>query len=288
MRADSLRVAAVQMDCSGTAQEIEAKALRMIRRAAKLGVKIACLPEHWVPTGIENPTEFFRPFERAAKEFKMYLISGGDFVKEGGSTFVESFLFGPGGVVGSQRKVHLFRREKRKAVAGDCYPVFSAMGTKIGIAICHDLVYPEVVRIFALEGAEVVFSPARIGKKGLYPWYLYVNARSLENRISIVSPNFLSPSSPGGSVIVGVEDIGDGVVYPKVLAKGRAKPKLLVADLDLESTRRLRRQRLRARRVETFSPLLKSVSRRPAVSDGKGRYTLPIPHESSEAGRRSS
>jgi omega-amidase len=256
LSAGSLRVAAVQMECSGSMVEIEERALKMIRRAARLGAKFACLPEHWVPEVVEEPAELFKPFEEEARRSKIHVISGGDFVREGDSTFVESFLFGPEGLVGSQRKVHLFRRERRRAIPGNQYQIFKAGGVKVGIAICHDIVYPEVPRILALKGAEVIFSPARIGKTGLYPWDLYLKARALENRIPLVSPNFLSGSSPGGSELVGVEDIGDGVVYPRVLKRAGSSPRLLVADLDLSAAMKLRHQRLRARKVETFSALL--------------------------------
>lgn len=245
------------MDCSGSLQDIEARAVSMIRRAARMGAEIACLPEHWAPETVER-VDAFPALRRVAKELQIYVVSGGDFIIDDGSTHVESFLFGPGGLVGSQRKVHLFRREKRRAVPGDVYSIFKVKGARVGIAICHDLVYPEVVRILALKGAEVIFSPARIGTTGIPPWHLYVKARALENRIPVVSPNFLSARSPGGSIIVGVEDTGKGIVYPKVLAWAGSAPKLLVADLKLEAARKLRKQRLRARRVETYSPLLQA------------------------------
>lgn len=259
MSRSPLRVAAVQMDCSGRLEEVEKRALKMIGRAAKLGASIACLPEHWNRKGIEDKARFLRTFKDAAREFQIYIVSGGDFVREDGSTFVEGFLFGPEGLVGVQRKVHLFRGERRRAVPGSSYPVFRAGGAKVGIAICHDLVYPEVARILALGGAEVIFSPALIGETGLVPWHIYIKARALENRIPVVSPNFLAPPKiPGGSLVVGLQDIGKGIIVPKVLAKGGQSPKLLVADLDLNQTNELRRERLRARRVETYAPLLRS------------------------------
>lgn len=257
MSRSPFRVAAVQMDCSGSLQEIEERAFRMVRRAAGLDARIVCLPEHWVPGGIKDRTNFLGPLLKAAKESQVYVVSGGDFLRKDGSTFVESFLLGPRGLVGSQRKVHLFGRENDNAKPGSRYSVLETDGVKVGIAICHDLVYPEVARIFALSGAEVIFSPAKIGVTGLGPWHLYVNARALENRIPVVSPNFLAPPKfAGGSVIVGVEDVGGGIVLPKVLARGGSLPRLLVADLDLKETGKLRRKRLGARRVETYAPLM--------------------------------
>lgn len=229
----------------------------MLRRAAELGATIACLPEHWIPNPIAGAAQVLRAFQRAAREFQIYVISGAEFTKSKDSTRVESFLIGPQGPVGSQLKVHLFGRERRRAKPGNRYSVFRISGVTAGVAICHDLVYPEVARILALNGAEIIFSPAKISRIGLYPWHVYVKARSLENRLPVVSPNFLrTPRFPGGSLIVGVQDVGDGVVYPKVLAVAGASSRLLVADLDLKNARRLRRQRLQARMVGTYLPLL--------------------------------
>jgi predicted amidohydrolase len=245
------------MDCAGRPEEIERRALLMIRRAAGLRADVACLPEHWVPGGIRDRARFLDAFGKAARELGIFVVPGAEFVRGDGSTVVESFLLGPDGFVGSQKKVHLFGRERRKARPGNGYSVFGLKGAKVGIAICHDLVYPEVARIFALKGADVILSPAKIGRLGLRPWHLYVDVRSLENRIPIVSPNVLElPRFPGGSVIVGIQDAGEGVVYPRTLARAGAAPRLLIADLDLSEARKARRARLRARRVETFSPIL--------------------------------
>lgn len=256
----SLRVAAVQMDCRGSAKEIEERAVRMIRRAAKLGAAVACLPEHWVPGGIPDRGRFLGTFGRVAKESGIAVIPGAEFVKEDGITSVESFLLKPDGSVGSQRKVHLFDREKKRASPGNRYSIFRVDGAKIGIAICHDLVYPEVARIFALQGAEVIFAPAKIRRGGLSPWHIYVRARALENRIPVVSPNVLGePGFSGGSVIVGLEEGEGGIVYPLTLATAGNAPKVLVADLNLGAASKLRKQRLGARRVETFAPILQSI-----------------------------
>jgi predicted amidohydrolase len=256
---DSVKVAALQIDCAGSLQELEKRAVRMIRKAAELGATIACLPEHWIPSPMGGAAQVLRTFQRAAKEFQIYVISGAEFAKSKDSTMVESFLVGPRGLVGVQQKVHLFGRERKRAKPGNRYSVFKAYGVTFGVAICHDLVYPEVARILALKGAEIIFSPAKINRIGLYPWHVYVRARALENRVPVVSPNFLRPPRfPGGSLIVGVQDVGGGVVYPKVLAEASASSKLLTADLDLKTARRLRRQRLQARMVGTYLPLLQA------------------------------
>jgi len=199
-------------------------------------------------------------FEDLARKTSTYIIPGADFVRRKDSVTVESVVIDPTGKeIGRQQKVHLFRREKEVAVPGRGYSVFDVEGVKIGIAICHDLVYPEVARILALKGVEVIFVPARIDVRGLAPWELYVRARALENRVPVVSANFLKPSKyPGFSIIVRLRlsKEGGGIVYPEITQKGGTRQTVLIADLDLEEIGPQKMERLRARRPDTYSELL--------------------------------
>jgi len=247
------------MDCSGSKLEIEERALGMVREAARKGARIICLPEHWIPEERADLENELPVFAEIARKTGTYIIPGADYLRRGGRVTVESVILGPKGEVGRQQKVHLFAGEKKKATPGNTYQIFKMDGVNVGISVCHDLVYPEVTRILALRGAEIIFAPAKISGTGLEPWQLYVKVRALENRIPIVSPNFLSPPKfSGGSLIMGFSVKADeGVVYPSALARAGSEPRVLVAELDLKSIRRYRRERLQARRPETYSDLLK-------------------------------
>lgn len=230
----------------------------MTRQAADKA-EVICLPEHWVPDAINNIEKVVEALAQIATDTGAYIISGGEFTRRESATMVESVLLGPKGEVGRQQKTHLFGREKRRAIPGNALFTFDASGVKVGITICHDLVYPEVSRILALNGTEVLFAPARISSAGLKPWKLYVKVRALENRVPVVSPNVLqAPKFQGGSLIVGFT-VGekDRIVYPKVLASSGPRSQILVANLDLATIRRHREERLRARRPEIYSDLLK-------------------------------
>jgi len=190
----------------------------------------------------------------------VHVIPGAGFFEDQGKVTVTSVVLGPDGEeVGRQEKTHLFGRENEKASRGDSYSAYVCSGVKVGITICHDLVYPEVARILALMGVEVIFAPARIRRRGIEPWHLYLKARALENRIPIVSPNVVDPPRyTGGSWIVGLTAAKDGIVYVNDLASAARGEKVLLADLDLEAIQKYRLERLAARRPETYSELLKS------------------------------
>ena len=72
---------------------------------------------------------------------------------------------------------------------GSKFPVFAINGAKIGMQVCYDLFFPEVSRILAIKGAELIIiisaSPAtsRAALKTMFA------ARALENTCFIVYVN---------------------------------------------------------------------------------------------------
>jgi predicted amidohydrolase len=64
------------------------------------------------------------------------------------------------GVVGVYRKLHLWDREKLVFEPGSIQPpVFDTPQGQIGVIICYDLEFPELARILALAGAELIAVP---------------------------------------------------------------------------------------------------------------------------------
>ena len=253
----SLKVAALQPLSTGSWAEIVKRAARMVAEASAAGAEIVCLPEHWLlgkKPGLERSLPALK--EEAIRS-QTVVIAGAGFVRKEEGVFVESVVIDRDGKeLGRQRKTHLFGKEKSVARPGNEYNIFEAEGVSFGVAICHDLVYPEVARTYALKGADVIFAPAWITTAGIEPWHLYLKARALENRIPIVSPSVLSPPRlPGRSMIVGLEARGK-IVYPAVLAEGGPTERVLLATLDLRAAERARRQRLASRRPETYSALV--------------------------------
>ena len=87
---------------------------------------------------------------------------------------------------------------------------------KFGVVICYDMVFPEVVNSMVKKGAEVIFSPSRIVKRGISPWHLYVQTRALENRIPILASNVENQKFGGNSIIVDLTE-KDRVIIPKLI-----------------------------------------------------------------------
>ncbi|KMS65992.1 hypothetical protein ACZ91_69695 [Streptomyces regensis] len=81
--------------------------------------------------------------------------------RDGGGALYNSAAVLDGGVVRAvYRKTHLWDAEKLVFRPGSCPPpVVSVAGCRIGLAICYDLEFPELVRSLALRGAEVITAP---------------------------------------------------------------------------------------------------------------------------------
>jgi predicted amidohydrolase len=79
--------------------------------------------------------------------------------KEADIVYNTQVLVGPAGYLGKQRKLHLSRDEAFFYKGGREMPVFDAGPCRVGIVICYDNQFPEVARVLALRGAEVLLMP---------------------------------------------------------------------------------------------------------------------------------
>lgn len=105
----------------------------------------------------------------------------------GDALFNSAVLVRPDGTRELYRKVHLFLDEKSLFTPGDLgFPVFEACGTRIGVMICFDWIFPEAARSLALGGAELICHPSNL----LLPWcQAAMVTRSQENMVPIVTAN---------------------------------------------------------------------------------------------------
>jgi len=80
------------------------------------------------------------------------------------------------------------------------------------------VVFPDVAHSFVKKGADVLFSPSRIIRRGVAPWHMYVQVRALENRVPILAVNIQNQRFGGKSVIIDLIE-KEGVMIPKMVAK---------------------------------------------------------------------
>lgn len=93
-----------------------------------------------------------------AKKLDVFL-SVGLSEKRNDIVYNTQVLVGPEGFIGSQRKIHLSRDEVIHYEGGSEIPVFNIGKWRIGMIICYDNSFPELARILALKGANVLLMP---------------------------------------------------------------------------------------------------------------------------------
>jgi predicted amidohydrolase len=117
-----------------------------------------CTPNTWdvaepVPDG---PS--VRRLVQLAHHHRLFLCVGMS-EKERDIVYNTQVVVGPDGYLGKQRKLHLSRDEVLYYKGGRDLHVFDLGLCKIGTVICYDNQHPEVARILALRGADILLMP---------------------------------------------------------------------------------------------------------------------------------
>src|SRR3954452_13060854 len=166
----TIRVAAVQMEPKlGEVVANRHAILARLREAAGAGARLVVFPECAL-TGYglgrrQEALEFAEPIPgpslhriaAACAELGIHVVVG-LLERDGEGLFNACALVGPGGLVGSYRKVHLpFLGVDRFADPGDRpFAVHDAGGVRVGMHICYDGSFPETGRVLTLLGADVL------------------------------------------------------------------------------------------------------------------------------------
>ena len=138
-----------------------------------------------------NGTEIIR-LKRLAKDTGTHIVIGLP-ERTGDRLFNSAALIEPGGRTSIYRKLQLFDREKHLFEPGDAPPraVDTAVG-RIGMMVCFDWIFPEVARLLALDGAQIICHPANLV---LQFCQRAMFARSVENGVFTITCNRIGTES---------------------------------------------------------------------------------------------
>ena len=125
--------------------------------------------------------------------------------------------------------------------------------SRLGLAICYDLRFPELFRILAVGGARIVALPSAFTLPTTRDhWEILVRARAIENQAFVIAANQVGPH-PGGTRSGGRSMIVDP--WGVVLAQAPDGEDHVLAELDLQRQLEIRAQlpALAHRRPEAYS-----------------------------------
>jgi predicted amidohydrolase len=237
-----VRVAAVQMEpkLGDLAANLSA-ILEKLDEAARAGARLVVFPECGLSGyGFDSKEEGLRyaepipgPSTRAVADACSRTgahVIYGLLERDGDRLFNACVLVGPGGVVGSYRKIHLpFLGVDRFADPGDRpLEVLDAGGVRVGMHICYDGTFPETGRVLSLLGADLLVLPTNWPTHSEAAAAHMPACRALENVVYAMAVNrvgeekgfrFIGRSSiagPGGEVIASAGPDGVEILYADV------------------------------------------------------------------------
>lgn len=109
-----------------------------------------------------DDSRYIKFLAEEARKLNLHIVSGFHEIEEN-LLYNTSVLIGSNGLIEKYRKIHLFMNEFDFFEKGNLgLPVFDIGICKIGMLICFDWVFPEVWRILALKGADVICHPSNL------------------------------------------------------------------------------------------------------------------------------
>lgn len=233
-----------------------AGAARYVRQAAERGAQIVCLPEtypgEWREPVRRTPV---RELQEMARSNKVYLVGGFAEPVDGDTSrcYNTLVLLAPDGQeIGRYRRTvpiqapWIYRGGDYwdfDWVPADELPVFDTEFGRVGLLVCSEIYSPELPRILALKGAEIILMPAGLTgpqrHAGGYGGALYATwrtlawARAIENlAVTAICSNVPRKGSRAVAMICSPEDI-----LLEESAEG-----VHIADVDIDRVRWLRQE----------------------------------------------
>jgi predicted amidohydrolase len=224
------KIAIVQMKSSINKKENLQISIDYIKEAAKKKAHLICFPEFQMAyspaqqsakdlvASAENATKgnFISTLRREAKRAKLNVVATiyenlpNNQKKQGYRVSDTAVVISERGDIRSiYRKLHLYDalgfKESDKLARGNKIekPVNTGAG-KIGLMICYDIRFPEMSRILALAGADILAVPSA-WVQGIMKeehWQIMLKARAIENGCYVIAPGQVGNIYSGRSMAV--------------------------------------------------------------------------------------
>lgn len=247
--------------------QYENKILNLVKEAKQNQADLLLLPEY---AGVESNCQHYKTdlevfsasnqsleryldfFKKTAVENAIYIQAGTTLVKKDEKTFFNrAYFFSPKGTVGFQDKLQLTEYEKSSGVIaqGESQTIFETPFGKIGIAICYDSEFPEIVRCLVFAGCDLILVPSYTSTTaGYFRVFLSARARALENQcfvaaafiVGTVATGDGTDQTTGQACILGPVDVG----FPDngIIAQADNAPLMVCADLSFKKLQLVRQK----------------------------------------------
>lgn len=226
------------------------------------------LPERMAMEKLAEMTgEIVDKIQQFAVSYNVNIIAGSMPVMENGKLYNTSYLCHRNGKLDTYSKIHITPNEFKYygMVGGDEIGVFETDCGKVGLLICYDVEFPELSRILASQGMDILFVPFMTDtQNGYVRVRSCAQARAIENECYVAIAG-----SVGNLPRVNNMDIQysqsavftpSDFAFPNNGIKAEATPNtemVLIADVDLYALRDLNQygtvKNLKDRRTDLYS-----------------------------------
>ncbi len=201
-----------------------------------------------------------------ALSYNVNIVGGSMPLREGDDVYNVAYLCQRNGAVDMQYKLHITPDERRLWMirGGDGLRTFDTDAGRVGILVCYDVEFPELARLQALEGMDILFVPIWTDTKNAFlRVQRCAQARAIENECYVVVAGSVGHLPQvvhldlqyAQSAVYSPSDFA----FPHDAIIAETTPnteQLLVVDLDLEKLQELRKEgsvtNLADRRVDLF------------------------------------
>jgi predicted amidohydrolase len=201
---------------------------------------------------------------RKAREHKIFIHCGSlrEAIPEGdGRSYNTTVMLDPkGDILATYRKLHTFdvtltdgticNESARIKPGSEIVTIETELGI-LGFSICYDIRFPELFRLLAMKGAQIIFTPANFTlPTGKDHWEPILRARAIENGCYIVAPAQIGKKTNftayGNSLVVDP--------WGTVIARSKDQPGVTIAEIDLDFLDKIRGQipSLKNRRSDVY------------------------------------
>jgi N-carbamoylputrescine amidase len=285
MPESKVRIACLQMEPHvGEKERNLERSLAMLADAASRGAQLAILPElcnsGYVFATREEAVNLAEevpngPTCRAWIEFAArhgIQIVAGIAERDGAALYNAAVVLGPQGLVGRYRKNHLWAAETLFFEPGNLgVPVFRTDIGRIAVAICYDIWFPEIFRLAALQGADLLCVPTNWVPMPEQPDTLPVMANILAMGGAHANAMFVAAAdrvgTERGQPFLGRSIMVGHTGWPIAGPASADREEIILADVNLSDARRKRNwsefnQVLRDRRTDVYAEMLGSSAAR--------------------------
>ena len=187
---------------------------------------------------VQLPGEVENCFRESAKRNGVWLLPGTLYERREDKVFNTAPVIDPEGqVVARYRKQYPFYPHEKNVAGSDNFVVFEVPDVgKIGLVICYDIWFPEIIRQLAWMGAEVIIAPTLTNTNDRDAELALSRANAITNQLYFFGLNSAGRLGYGKSILAGP----DGTIIHQA-SSGR---EIITAELDFNHVRRVRERGL--------------------------------------------